>query len=243
MDMLVNSRALILSLSLVAGFVPSVASSQDQCDELQLAVAITPVIEQTPGKLKAARISGTLSGRTSLLIVGDSIAANWKESTAKDFPGQSVKIYGVRGERTQELLWRLENHPPNVSPENILLIIGTNNLSDRTAQPCGVFSGINAAAGALRKLWPAAKILVMPILPRGEGYMFRDIDRQKVNSLLKQRFSENDSITVLDIDERELICPGRAANCDNFRPDNLHPTDLGYAVLSQTIARNLITHR
>ncbi|WP_421577603.1 GDSL-type esterase/lipase family protein [Shinella sp. M31] len=241
--MLLNSRALILSLSLFAGFVPSAASSQDKCDELQVAVATTPVIEQTPGKLKAARNSERLSGPAGLLIVGDSIAANWKESSITDFPGQAVKIYGVRGERTQELLWRLQNHAPKVLPQNILLVIGTNNLSDRTSEPCGVSSGIEAAVGVMRKLWPAAKILVLPILPRGEGYMFRDTDRQEVNSLLRARFSGDDLIKVLEIDEKELTCAGHAIICGNFRRDNLHPTDHGYVVLSQAIAANLISHK
>lgn len=241
--MLIRRRPIFLAFAIATACGPAQALSADACDVLQIAVATTPVIEQTPGKLKAAKSSARLSGAADLLIIGDSIAANWKQTAPTDFPDQAVKVYGVRGERTQELLWRIYNHTPNVSPKNILLVIGTNNLSDRTSEPCGVSSGIEAAVGAIRKLWPDAKILVMPILPRGEGYMFRDTDRQEVNSFLRARLSGDDLIKVLEIDERELTCVGQAKICGNFRRDNLHPTNRGYAVLSRAVAGNLIVNR
>lgn len=233
-----NSRLLAASLS-TALACSSLARGQElACDPLQVAVSTTPIIEQSPGKLKAAIAAGIAKNTDAdLMVVGDSLAAGWQEFADRDFPGRTVHWFGVRGERTQELLWRIQHYSPAISPRHIVLIVGTNNLSDRTATPCGVASGVIASVASLEHVWPGASIIVVPILPRGEGFDFRRSDRGAINDMLRERYGTGAKVTVMDVDDDELTCNQKLAECPNYRADRLHLSGDGYRVLAQWLPR------
>lgn len=228
------------ALSLLLFYAASTAANAEgrDCDQFQTAVSTTPVIGQTPAKLKAAFEAGLVDESVSMLIVGDSLAVNWQKTGPTDFANETVAVYGVRGERTQEFLWRLEHRPPTASPKLVVLILGTNNLSDRTAEPCSVTAGVVASVQAISRKWPSAEIIVMPILPRGPDFAFRDGERQRVNSALRDAFAGSQLIRVANIDENRLTCGRSSAPCPNYRKDLLHITDSGYSVLADGVSQS-----
>ena len=74
---------------------------------------------------------------------------------------------GFSGDRTEHVLWRLENgEVDGISPKVASLMIGTNNAGDNTAEEIG--AGIVAVVQKLREKLPQTKVLILAIFPRGE---------------------------------------------------------------------------
>jgi len=111
-------------------------------------------------------------GDVDLLMIGDSITHGW-EGGGKDIwkkyyaPRKAVNL-GFSGDRTQHVLWRLENGEiDGINPKLAVIMIGTNNSNgnDNTAEE--IADGIKAICWKLRKELPETKILILAIFPRG----------------------------------------------------------------------------
>src|SRR4051812_45994097 len=80
------------------------------------------------------------NGKVGVLFVGDSITDGWRNPVNKEGKGGKEvfdKAYGshdplnigIGGDRTQHVLWRLDNgEVEGISPKVAVLMIGTNNL-------------------------------------------------------------------------------------------------------------------
>src|SRR6202048_3972753 len=95
------------------------------------------------------------SSRYSILFFGDSLTEGWDAAVwERSLASRGALNAGVSGDRTENLLWRLQNGnlagPP---PKAVVLLIGTNDLAygrppDLTAD------GIRAALETLRQYFP-----------------------------------------------------------------------------------------
>ena len=74
--------------------------------------------------------------------------------------------FGISGDRTQHLLWRIQNgNFDKIKPKVIPLEIGVNNFADNTANE--VAGAIKSIVRALQKKVPGVKILLFGPLPTG----------------------------------------------------------------------------
>ena len=76
---------------------------------------------------------------------------------------------GIGGDRTQHVLWRLDNgNIEGIKPKVAVLMIGTNNSNgnDNTAEE--IADGIKAIVEKLREELPETKVLLLAVFPRGE---------------------------------------------------------------------------
>ena len=80
-------------------------------------------------------------GDVDLLLIGDSITQGWegagKDAWAKHYTPRKAVNLGIGGDRTQHVLWRLQNgNIANIKPKLAVLMIGTNNSNgtDNTAE-------------------------------------------------------------------------------------------------------------
>lgn len=207
------------------------------CDPYQVTVSTTPVIEQSPKRLEIAYDQHDKPDEgPDVVVIGDSLAYNWQQYTKETFPRFSVRNLGVPGERTQELLWRMKNLPmPVRTPAAIVLLIGTNNLSDKATAACGIEAGVVAVTDALAQRWPNAIIFVVPILPRGDGFAFRSQDRAEINADLMSRYKTSKKVAVVQIDEPRITCAASAQPCNMYKPDLVHLQLQGYQFLRQAL--------
>ena len=95
-------------------------------------------------------------GHIDVLFLGDSITDDWGgEGHAQDAPGAKIFAaefeplhaanFGMDGDRTQHVLWRLQNGElEGIHPKVVMLMIGTNNSNrnDNTAEE--IADGIKA---------------------------------------------------------------------------------------------------
>ena len=154
--------------------------------------------------------------KPQVVLIGDSITHFWGGSpNASEVNGPTawqhafgdmpVINMGFGWDRTQNVLWRLrQGEFEGLTPKWVVLMIGTNNLTGtenaRSNTPEEIVEGIDAICREIRKRSPDSRIILMAILPRGQAPdspLRAPI--QNTNRLLSRRFSNDSSVTYLDI--------------------------------------------
>jgi lysophospholipase L1-like esterase len=217
----------------------SAAESQtaQSCEPIQTIPNTTPAPEQSPHFLLMALKSLSVApANAQIVLLGDSIANGWALSSARDFPNVSVGNLGVNSDRTQHVLWRLQQPSPifQSKPRAILLILGTNNWSEASTKPCGVVAGLDAVVKRVNALWPNAVVFVFPVLPA--GVKSREDDRKQVNTALEGLFAASKNVIFVPVNEVEFACIKdgvRPSVCANYKGDGLHLEPPGYSMLAR----------
>lgn len=176
-------------------------------------------------------------GNVDLLFIGDSITHGW-ENTGKEiwdtyYASRNTVNMGFSGDRTQHVLWRLDNsNLEGLSPKLAIIMIGTNNSNgnDNTAEE--IADGIIAVCHRLRTKLPRTRILLLAIFPRNAG---PSAQRQKNAraSLLASRAADGKMIHYLDINSKFLTKDGLLTK--DIMPDYLHPNKAGYKIWAEAI--------
>jgi lysophospholipase L1-like esterase len=137
--------------------------------------------------VREAREAG-VSGRARcrVLFLGDSITeacrgTQYGETYDELKPRRKVfeehfaplggRAFGISGDRTQHLLWRIQNGELQFrhSPEVVVVCVGTNNLGRDGDGAEDTYLGIMAVVSEVLHRLPGTKVLLPGILPRGPG--------------------------------------------------------------------------
>ncbi|MEC9477005.1 MAG: GDSL-type esterase/lipase family protein [Planctomycetota bacterium] len=187
-------------------------------------------------------------GNCDLLLVGDSITQSWggpgrrvgapAADVFRHWFGQiRVGNLGISGDRTQHLLWRIENGTlDGANPDVITILIGTNNIHHDP--PADIARGIEAVVMATRKKVPDALILLHPILARGKNA--DDEGRQDVLLVNDQldHLANIEGVEIIDLDAAFLHSDGTIRE-ELYSPDALHLSAAGYEAWARTLAQRL----
>jgi lysophospholipase L1-like esterase/uncharacterized protein (DUF2141 family) len=179
-------------------------------------------------------------GGSNVVFFGDSIT-DWFANGAGASVWNSVIAplgaadFGLSGDRTQDLLWRLLNGELNGRPKVAVVLIGTNNLvfSNHDETPGETAEGIKAVVQTIRTLSPQTRILLLGLLPRGQsGDNPLRAEIERVNAMIAG-LADSPYVTYLDLGALFLNPNGSIAS--NLMADFLHPTTLGYLVLADAL--------
>jgi len=203
-------------------------------------VALTPVPRNDDWwqKRHTEKVELMKQGNIDLLMIGDSITHGWEnqnEVWEKLYAGRNILNYGFSGDRTEHVLWRLQNSPLDaISPKAITMMIGTNNIGHGSSTPKDTADGICAIVDLLKKQYPDAKIFVLYVFPRDET---PDGDlRQKVNEIngyLPALLGKLNNVTLVDIGDLFLSDDGVLPKA--IMPDFLHPNKEGYLIWGNAV--------
>lgn len=188
-------------------------------------------------------------GNIDLYFEGDSITRRWeathKANWDQNFSGWKAADFGAGGDRTQNVLYRIQNGElDGVNPKVIVLLIGTNNVGPDAVKGSDaalvkdISNGIKACLKALRKKAPAAKILLIGITPRntdGSTALMPTIN--KINDRIAT-FADGRTIRFLNINDRLADKDGKLY--DGMTDDGLHLTDKGYQAWAEAMKPILI---
>ena len=136
-------------------------------------------------------------------------------------------MFATSHDTTSNLLWRLDHGElDGVSPKVVVVLIGTNNRKDTTQTAEDVAKGIEAVVNRIKAKQPAAKILLLGILPQGRrtsdsGRLMFD----RVNALIA-KLSDGETVFYRDHGPALLDADGRLTT--EVSPDGTHLTRLGY---------------
>src|SRR3984885_14254378 len=178
-------------------------------------------------------------GRIDAYFEGDSITRRWG---ATDYPellgnwrqnffGWNAADFGWGADRTQNILWRLENGElDGVNPKVVVLLAGTNNLGSLLLPGQGsaddVARGLQAIVHVIQQKAPAATIIVMGIFPRNDNMAFIPMI-DKINHSLSE-FADGKKIRYLNINDKLADGNGKLFDGMMNEKDKLHPNLKAY---------------
>lgn len=169
-------------------------------------------------------------GNVDLLLIGDSITQGWegagKDAWTKYYAKRNAVNLGIGGDRTQHVLWRLDHgNVAGIAPKLAVLMIGTNNSNDNTAEEIG--AGIEAIVKKLREKLPQTKVLILAIFPRGEKPNPLREKNAKA-SQIAAKLADDKMVYYLDIGDKFLSPDGTLSK--DIMPDFLHLSPGGYEI-------------
>ena len=170
-------------------------------------------------------------GPVDVLLVGDSITIQWGASWAKQFPDRKAVNIGIGGDKTQNVLWRLDHGGVDgLQPKTIVLMIGNNNMffTPETGVAAAA-KGVEACARNLREKFPDAELIVAKILPchAPKSRFYEDILLTNAE-IDKLNLGADPKIRVLDLTADFLNADGTIKQA-LYTPDNIHLSPEGYA--------------
>lgn len=170
------------------------------------------------------------------LFLGDSLTEGFdRDVWDAHMAPRGVLNAGIGGDRSENLLWRLEHGnldgPP---PKAAIVLIGTNDLG-RERPPQVAAEGIRANLLKLRQRLPETEILLLGLWPRED--VPRILQRHEVAAVnaLIATCADGTHIHYADLGRLLLEPDGRLA--PQISPDRLHFNGQGYARLAPTLDR------
>ncbi len=180
-------------------------------------------------------------GGIDCLLMGDSITDWWRsigrEVYDKHFGDLKCANFGIAGDRTQGVLWRMESGElEGYTPKLMMLMIGTNNLGGGTRPgntPDEIAEGIGAIVLKFRAKFPEAKVLLLGVFPRGRTADAAAREPIKRINALIGKLDDGAFVKFMDIGEKFLELDGSIAV--EVMKDALHPTARGYEIWAEAV--------
>ncbi|MBI5092325.1 MAG: DUF1080 domain-containing protein [Candidatus Hydrogenedentes bacterium] len=174
-------------------------------------------------------------GNVDLLFIGDSITHGWegggKDTWDKYYGDRNAVNLGIGGDRTEHVLWRLDNgNIDGITPKLAVVMIGTNNSGDNTAEEIG--AGVTAVVTKLRQKLPNTKVLLLAIFPREEKPGELRAKNAKASEIAS-KIADGKNVFFLDIGGEFLTSDGTIPK--PIMPDALHPNEAGYVLWAAAI--------
>ncbi|MDR1190471.1 MAG: GDSL-type esterase/lipase family protein [Verrucomicrobiales bacterium] len=173
--------------------------------------------------------------KPQLLFLGDSLTERWErpgaaEIFASNFGPYNAAAFGISGDCTQHLLWRVTNGELDGSPKVIVLLIGTNNSTLVEAEH--MVKGVTKVVETIRAEAPASKIILVSLLPRGERPNGLREKVLKANHYIA-RLDDGTSVFFLDI-AGKFLEPDETISKE-VMSDFLHLTPKGYQIFADAL--------
>ena len=183
-------------------------------------------------------------GDVDLLFLGDSITAGWnsaKDVWSKSYGTRKPANFGIGGDRTQHILWRLDNgEVDHIKPKVVVLMIGTNNLGANSNDE--IVDGVKAILDRLHTKLPATKVLLLGVFPRGatrdktQAFQPTEPRVAAINDQLAKLDDGGKTVKYQDIGS-VFLEDGKVSKA--IMPDFLHLTPAAYQLWADAIEPNV----
>lgn len=186
------------------------------------------------------------TGGIDLYFLGDSITRRWGcsdpqwagdlENWKQNFYGWNAADFAWGGDKTEHILWRLENGElDNVNPKVIVLLAGANNVGSQPGDAArieDIIAGITRIVQVCRVKAPDATIVLTAIFPRNDN-MAVVPEIARINAGLA-KLADGRRVRFLDVNDRLADKDGRLFD-GMMNADKLHPTVKGYQVWADAL--------
>jgi len=199
--------------------------------------ATDPVPKTKPGWMARheAMNSKAKAGGIDLIYIGDSIVQFFDTKgldvwTRYYAPRKALNL-GISGDRTQHVLWRLDNgNLEGISPKLAIVMIGQNNGGHNSAEE--IAEGVTAVVGRIRTKLPQTKILLLGIFQRREKPTPEREVLSKANEIIS-KLADGKTIHFMDINPLFVQADGTIPA--DLMPDFEHPSAKGYQTWAEAI--------
>jgi lysophospholipase L1-like esterase len=206
--------------------------------------AVVPVIRLNDSTWRARHrrlLEQSRTSRIDLLFMGDSITSGWSGEGLRIWnrfyaPRQAAN-FGMGGDRTQHVLWRIENGAlDGLSPKVIVLLIGTNNTRWNSGEH--IAEGVGKIVAEMRRRCPRSKILLLAIFPRNKpSDRPGKLARLRLANELMARLGDGKMIRFLNLNNHFLGEDGKVPS--DIMPDFLHLNQKGYQIWADAMEPTL----
>lgn len=180
-------------------------------------------------------------GGFDVMWVGDSITQGWEGAGKKVWAEKIAPLnsanFGISGDKTGNVLWRLQNGnlAGKADPKVAVIMIGTNDTghSKGKVKAEAIAAGVKAILKEIQDKKPRAKILLLGIFPREaspEGVLRKK--NEAANALIA-RFADDKAVFYKDIGAVFLEKDGTLSK--KIMPDLLHLNAEGYQRWADTV--------
>ncbi len=194
-------------------------------------------------------IISKLSSNPEMILIGNSIFQSLNGEDHQEVWEKYLDQYrtvnmGIAGDRTENVIWRLQNGAlDNIQPKVALILIGTNNIDGNhfvnINTPEELAGGIWRICEIVNEKLPGTKIILMGILPYGKRPNHRNNIIKATNGLISKFHKKSPAIHYADIAPVYLNRKGVVSK--DLMPDFLHPNVEGlllmFDALDDDIAR------
>jgi len=215
---------------------------------IERADVATPRTDQNSLLAHQQLLAKRTQGQIDVYFMGDSITRRWGASDeqyknlfanwTENFTGWNAADFGWGADKTQHMLWRLQNGElDGVNPKIVVLLAGTNNVGNQTplgnadARAADVARGVAAVVREIRHRAPKATLVVTGITPRDDNLAVMPVIRRANREIAG--LADGKSIRYINIEEQLADAEG------NLRPgmanDGLHLTPRAYQVWADAL--------
>ncbi len=164
-----------------------------------------------------------------MIFIGDSITRNWfgpgKAAWDANFAPRNAMDFGIGGDQTQHVLWRMNNYPiGRLHPKVAVVLIGTNNYHNT---PEEIAAGVKAILNKTQAMYPGIKIILNSIMPNK-----RANDLMMATNAIIRTYADDQNIFYLDL---VPLMPPVGDNWKGLGPDHLHPDASGYQIWTDAL--------
>jgi lysophospholipase L1-like esterase len=190
------------------------------------------------------------AGDIDILFLGDSLVTSWmgdgvglkargKAVWDKEYATKHAALFGISGDRTQHLLWRISHGElDGLHPRVVILVIGVNNtgyepkakvLRNTTDE---VIEAMQITIAEVRNRLPDSTLIVMGLFPKGGRENPARAQITAVNKALKL-IADNHKLIFLDIGNLYVTKQGDIIH--ELMPDSSHPSAQGYQIWADAL--------
>lgn len=235
----------LLALVFSFGCAPKEKNTESEIVENPAAIAV-----KGEGEWWMERHQGILNKLVKdpeLILIGNSIIHSLDNENRQEVWEKFLDRYravnmGFSGDRTENVIWRLENGSlENINPKLALILIGTNNTDGNhylnISTPEELAGGIWKICEIVVEKLPDTKILIMGILPYGYKPNHRDNINKATNNLISKFPEKHTNINYIDIGQVYLDADGKVRQ--ELMPDYLHPNPEGHLLMFEALEENI----
>lgn len=178
-------------------------------------------------------------GGIEVLFLGDSITAGWsgpgKEVWARDYEPLKASNFGIGGDTTRQILWRIENGElDGLQPKVVVLMIGVNNIFQNNGTDDEIAKGVSEVITKILEKTPDSKILLQSILPLKAEVFDKRV--QSVNPLIRELGGPK--VTWFDLTSSFRGTDGKIIE-ELYVPDGTHLAPEGYEAWAKALTPKL----
>jgi lysophospholipase L1-like esterase len=173
------------------------------------------------------------------VFLGDTVCFDWTSNYGakifeKEFGSRTTSSFGIRDDRTQNVLWRLQHGELGGArkPRVVMLMVGGANVKDGDSAQ-DIDEGVKAILQELLHLTPRPKLLLIGIIAYGDDTQQKTA--KAANKLLAEEDDGGLSVKFMDIGDKFVSEDGSPIQTIyNVRP-RLHITAAGYQIFADEV--------
>ena len=173
-------------------------------------------------------------GPIDLLFLGDSITEGWsgrgKAVWESNYANLNAANFGIGGDRTQHVLWRIDNGElDGISPKVLVLLIGTNNIGYPAED---ILAADTKIVAEIHEKLPQTKVLIIGIFPRGADPSDPNVAEMRAKIITVNKglaaLDDGNKTRFLDLGDKFLTPDGKITREYMYDAVALHPNEAGY---------------